>query len=590
MKNISLKRIICFLIAMLMVLTTVGCSEKANKKKKKKVIVKKKIIVRNDEQTDGDNSIVDFDDEDYDDTDDNIDVGPGKKSLPIRDLPKIKEAKYVEKFEPEFDHDYVDFSFTADYVIVYSHSDLFNRPNAINLATYIKNNYNLNLTVLADNESAANTEKQILIGDTAFYSTSLAENEFAVKVSGSKLIFEGKNSTMTEKAVDWYQTVKIKLGKTAVLNGKQDDFKTSVNVEGRNLTYVWGDEFDGYMFTDDNKWRLTTHKERVDLVSVLDDPKFQNIENGRLRLTADRYYSESDPNVGYAMSGQTDTSQAFLFRNGYVEFRARLPYAQGAFPALWTMSSDAGGSILQRTPNYNTNDGYGVYKNRVWDVEIDLFESFSDTDHLTTTIHKWYKNIGKAQTITDDELAWAIKTEGQSKASLKERYPVYLDFKDGSGAIDIYNKLKRPEYNASASMYTIAYLAASDKNYNWTKYFDADDLATINNDYHIYSYLYTSNHIWFYFDGKCYLDLDLDPNYDYRDGEDVSRNNNGIGYNLWHYLIVDMMIYTPDGSDQPASKQVNSDVLPHSLYVDYVRVYQDLNDSSMGIVYPAGQD
>lgn len=396
---------------------------------------------------------------------------------------------------------------------------------------------------------------------------------------------------MAEKASDWFQTVKIKQGKVAVLSGTQDDFKTNITIEGKNLTYVWGDEFDGYMFVDSDKWHLNTHKQGGDLANVLDDPHFHSIENGRLRLTADRYYSESDPDVGYAMSGATESSNEMLFRNGYVEFRARIPYARGAFPALWTLSTGISQEIESKVPNYDTNDGYGVYKNRVWDIEIDLFESFSDLDHLTTTIHKWYKNIGAEQPITEDELARAIATEGNSKAGLTTRRPVYLDFKDGSEPIDIYNKFKRPEYNTGSSQCTIAYVAASDKKYNWTYYFNEKELENLEKDYHTYSFFYTSNHIWFYIDGKSYLDLELDPSYDYLNGEDVSRNNNGVGYNFWHSIIFDMMIYTPlNYPNMEATKVCTGETVPHSMYVDYVRIYQDLNDPSMGIVYPAGQD
>ena len=70
--------------------------------------------------------------------------------------------------------------------------------------------------------------------------------------------------------------------------------------------------------------------------------------------------------------------------------RARLPYRRGAFPALWTMSKPDN----KQLPNYYFNDGYGQYNKLFWTIEFDLFESFADADHMTTTLHKWYCDTG----------------------------------------------------------------------------------------------------------------------------------------------------------------------------------------------------
>lgn len=50
--KISLKSIICFLLAVVMVFCTVGCKDTTTKKKKKKVIKKKVIVVQKEDEND----------------------------------------------------------------------------------------------------------------------------------------------------------------------------------------------------------------------------------------------------------------------------------------------------------------------------------------------------------------------------------------------------------------------------------------------------------------------------------------------------------------------------------------------------------
>ncbi len=585
--SISLKKIACFLLAVLMLLAAVACSEEAPKKKKKKVVKKKVIIVTEPEEEI--NNGYDFEDNtsDYEET-------PARR--PERPLPDVavSEDEYVEPVVPEFDYDYTELNLSSDYVIVYgldtwqkryegkdggangtpiavTHT-ANNRVAANDLAKFFKDKYNLNLKVVLDTDPAATAAtKKILVGDTAFYKTNLSDKNFAVKVSGDNLIFEGGHFAMVEKAVKWYQTIEVKQGKVATLTGKKTDFSSSVTLSnGIKYDYVWGDEHDGNEVIDSDKWSQVVHKSGDDLANVFDDTHFHAVENGRLRLTGDRYYDESNPNVGWAMSGETDTSTTMLFRNGYAEFRARLPYARGAFPAIWTMSAST--AFDQNVPNYEVDDGYGVYKNRVWDIEFDLFESFADHDHMTTTVHKWYTKI-------ED-----YKDNGDGTQTAK----IWLDWGDGT-KFDVFDSLKLPNYNLGSSLYTIAYSAASDDKYNWTHYFE--NIDTLNNEYHTYGYLYTSDHVEVYVDGEMFLEFDWNPAYDYKNNVDVSKNNNGVGFNLWHYFIYDMMLYTPQKypDRQLDGTGLTIEDVPVSMYVDYVRLYQDLDDPSMALCYPAAQ-
>lgn len=679
----SLKKIICFLLAVLMLVSTAGCKQET-KKKKKKVIIKQQVIVKPGEEDNNNsqnNSIVETPKED-------TDTEPEKQGLPERPLPEvaIKDEAYVEWKEPivpEFDYDYASLNITSDYVIVYAFEEWENRKEsatlnadgsisdryinytgfarlaAYDLQTYFKDKLNLKLDVQKDTSVDADAKK-ILVGDTAFYTSDLDENEFAVKVKGDDLIFEGGHFVMVNKAVKWYETVEVKAGQVATLSGVSDDFKSQITLNGITYDYVWGDEFDGYEFNNSESWIQTKFGDvrSDDFANVFNDPHFQYVENGRLRLTADRYYDEGNAAMGYASSGDLCTDGKMQFRNGYFEVRARFPYRRGAFPALWTMSNPKN----ELLPNYNFNDGYGQISKCFWTIEFDLFESFASSDIASTTIHKWYDDTGIGSiTIADEPIAltdaqvkelsqraykagyhyWVNDTymskymfteENLDKLTFKVDdkyafdsgimseneldsdgnvigkkfiyYPTYLNFDDGT-SIDIFNYRKRPFTNMNKSSnnyaYSFTYPATGSENitgnvkngkYDWKWQFDAE---TINKEYHTYAFHYTSNHCTVYMDGKPYVDFDWDPAFDYFDVngdgfvEDVSRNNNGVGYNLWHYFIIDMMIYTPNNFNAKEERKLKKGDYPFNLYIDWVRCYQDLDDPSQAIWFPNGE-
>ncbi len=710
--NISMKKLICFLLAVMMLLTTVACKDTG---KKKKVIkkVKKKVIVVQDDSTDNNNSNIVVDDDKNDDTE-------PEKVRPKRKLPEVAAAKdkYVEPIIPEFESEYKELNITNDYVIVYSFEKwdnryesknpdgskravtetAFNRIAANDLATFFNEKCGLELKVVKDTtQEAQNATKKIVVGDALGYKSSLAENEFAVKVVGSDLVFEGGHFAMVEKAVDWFRTVEVKAGQVATLTGKQDNFKSTITLNGVQYDYVWGDEFDGKEFNDNDKWAQGTFglERQDDMLNIFNDPQFQYVENGKLRLTGDRYYDEGNAAIGYATSGQIDTDGKMLFRNGYYEFYARLPYTRGAFPAIWTMTTDAVGQ--ENVPNYNYDDGYGIYSKRVWDLEFDLFESFADAGHMTTTIHKWYTprrnttiskdpidlTLEEEMMVEADRLnvkgtdgkdrynwvydapsGYCLKTEtiggvaynvfyyaenGQKKyvnqkeiddqnaqltageitmaeeqtwqymldeGILKQahrRFVIEMNVLQADGSyqkVDTFKYRLSPFTNMGNSMNTYAYqfsyygnkgdaqsgLSGSNRRKDddgvygdWRWYFNEE---TINNEYHLYGLHLTSDHCTVSMDGTPFLDFDWDPAYDYKDldgdgkGDDISNNNNGVGFNFWQYFLIDMMIYTPNNFKIDDYRKLQAGDTPLHLYIDYVRAYQDLDDDSQAIYCP----
>ena len=652
--NISIKRLICLVLAMLMLFSVVGCGEET--------VTVKKVIKRKPstsapiiDQNPSDVPPVDVPDDQPDDV---------IKVRPERDLPEVATKLEIldDPIVDEFDHEYKDYTFDAKTVIIYGYTKWADRyegyvnygtaaqaPRAVeytaenrlvakDIQTWIKDKYNLNVEVYLDTVYAdkvakgefTGNEKKILVGDNLYHTSTLAENEFAVKLSGDTLIFDGGHYAMVETACDWWRSVETKENQVAVITGKHDGFKSQIEIDGVKYDYIWGDEFDGYEFNDDQKWAQSTFglERQDDMANIFGDPKFQYVENGKVRLTGDRYYDEGNHIIGYATSGQIDTDSSALFRNGYFEFYARLPYRRGGFPAIWTMTADA--NVKNSVHNYNVNDGYGIYSHRLWDIEFDLFESFADADHMTTTIHKWYRvndngyllyskdpvllTEEETKMVNEDmpyykklKMEYAqpltnLKTDGSkyfpdAADDALIRFPISFKFEDGT-TIDSFKYRLSPYTNMSGQMSTYAYSFSydsakglGDKNggkYDWRWYFNPE---TINNEYHLYSFHYTSDHCTVSMDGVPFLDFDWDPAYDYKDTDgdgikdDISRNNNGVGYNLWHYFLVDMMIYTPNNFKIDTPRKIIPGDCPFHLYIDYVRFYQDLDDTSQAVAF-----
>ncbi len=727
--NSSMKKLACFLLAILMLLGTVGCKDNGGSTKKKKIIKKKVVVVNNDEQTDNNTQNNNNNNINIGDSSSDSDVKPAVRRE--RDLPSVAEDGLVILDDPivdEFDHEYQPFNLNGSYVIIYGLTKWDNRyegyanyntasqkPIAIeytaenrlaaeDIKTWVKDNYNFDLPVYEDSvyTSKVNSgeltgnEKKILVGFSDYNpesKSSLAENQFEVKVDGNNLVFNGGHFAMVESAVDWFRSVEIQEGKVVCLTSKNKEFKSQVVVNGVTYDYIWGDEFDGYEFNDDQKWAQSTFglERQDDMANIFDDPHFQYVENGKIRLTGDRYYDEGNAGIGYATSGQVDTNSSAIFRNGYFEFYARLPYRRGGFPAIWTMTADA---MNTNVPNANVNDGYGIYNKRFWDLEFDLFESFADADHMTTTIHKWYTNRNSTtlskewydltleeEMMVEADLAnakgpaaqrynWTVENpsnrdkdwvkkcdehkidqtggnrcvmyyyvennqkvyvcegdisdqnralnDGTLEMPEEDTWQYMLDnnilkmahmrtktvfhFNDGS-ELDTFKYRLSPYTNMSTSMATYAYSFSyegspserrQDPNGmygNWRWYFNED---TINNEYHLYSFHYTSTHCTVYMDGEKFLDFDWDPAYDYKDtngdgkGDDISNNNNGVGFNFWQYFLIDMMIYTPGNFNIDYARKIQVGDCPFHLYIDYVRFYQDLDDTSQAVHYLNG--
>ena len=134
---------------------------------------------------------------------------------------------------------------------------------------------------------------------------------------------------------------------------------------GRKL--VWHDEFSGSKL-DKTKW--TTERLMYNPELIYDNSENNlRVENGMLHLQVNRI--EDIISTCHSVT----TKHTMLFRYGYVEMRARVPFRHGAWPSFW-MKGD--------TPFLRKADG----RNN-WFPETDIFEVFSSMNKLEYNLHKW---------------------------------------------------------------------------------------------------------------------------------------------------------------------------------------------------------
>ncbi len=551
--DFSIKRIVCFLLAIAMILSVIGCKEAT--KKKKKVIIEEVVVVKPNPDDDNINSDVDDSSDDNIDEDDDYEYpGYSTGTTPSRRIPtlELEKEEYVEPVIPEFESKNVDWEGPIGFTVVYDAEKHANRVLANKIATYFKDTENIILEVKSDADpTLQSAEKLILIGDTFYKKTALKETEFAVTLLDSgNLFFEGGHDTMVEKAVDWFRTVERVDGKVAVLTGKQDDFVTNVNLFGKDYVYVWGDEFDGEEFIDDSKWVQAMRNEYPDLKIVHNDPHFQYVENGRLRISVDRYFDPSNGEIGWGAHGSCNSKNDMIFKNGYLEIKVRVDYGQGSFPAFWLMTNET--PLEKYVPNYEQ------YKNRYFNLETDIFEFFGKGTHAAVNMHKWY----------DQSLACEELDENGNGTGL------YRFF--GVNGVELTDYIKNPAWrNAGHSQGRYSsFVWAWPNNPNQFNFSD-EETETLYKDYHLYQMLYDGKTVKVGMDNNWYCEWPLDVNYDYIEGTDPTNNNNGIGYDFWHYLYLDQYVYPPSRlGERDPDQVITIDSAPLDTYVDYVRLYQ----------------
>ncbi|MBQ6826323.1 MAG: glycoside hydrolase family 16 protein [Clostridia bacterium] len=290
-----------------------------------------------------------------------------------------KTQNSVVNYVPEYKITSKKWDGPKGYVIVIPKGDKNSKQFAEKIQKYFKKQAGIELEIVTDSEKEQ--KKEILIGNTNRYKSKLSENEYAVKISGSKLIFEGGHYVMLGKATDWFVTAKYAEGKVNCLTGQTKDFAAT---KAGGYKYVWGDEFSG-LEINNKKWTFANRMAGSALLETRTDEKVASVSQDNLQLRAIRSYRKENPVAQYATMQSLNTMKTMSFMHGYLEMSARVPFISGAWPSLWA----------------NSNGALNNTKTDPYTIEVDIFEVFSSVDKLVPNIHKWRGQNTPSQYNTD---------------------------------------------------------------------------------------------------------------------------------------------------------------------------------------------
>ena len=366
------------------------------RRKKKKVVIVKQYPSSDTESSDENSGDDDTYTEDYEDFYEDV-----KRELYQKT--QNSTVNYVKEYKVASEK----WNGPEGYVIVIPEGDKNIRKVAETVRDYFEKQSGVKLEIVTDKQKEH--KKEILIGNTNRYKTKLSENEYAVKVSGDKLIFEGGHYVMIGKAANWFVTEKYNDGKVTTLTGKTKDF--AATKEG-GYKYVWGDEFSGSAI-DNSKWRFANRMAGSALLETRTDKAVASVSQDILKLRAIRSYRKENPVAQYATMQSLNTMKTMSFMHGYLEMSARVPFISGAWPSLWA----------------NSNGALNNNKTEPYTIEVDIFEVFSSFDTLTPNIHKWRGQKTPSQYNTDHivngERVPATKYVFENTDNLMNEYHIY---------------------------------------------------------------------------------------------------------------------------------------------------------------------
>ncbi len=408
------------------------------------------------------------------------------------------------------------------YTIVYPSGDDYGLHLAKKVQNYYSKKAGVTLNIVDD--STTETEKEILIGDTNRYKTSLTEQEYAVTFKGTKLIFEAGHQATLEKAVTLFISQNYVPRAVNELSGVAKDFVSTLSIDNKTYSYVWGDEFDGN-FLDLSKFThdyhglgAETHYTEGSYVSYKADQntKYSKVANGTFTMRAEM---DSDGNV--KNSASICTTYSMWYKYGYAEMRAKIPLKHGAWPAWW--ATDHCETV------YNHPFGF---ENKKYLTEIDMFEAFgSAKGEIKANIHKWYNN-GYTQNVINAGLPNS-----------------FLTLTDSSG-----NAVKHTETMLSG--------------------IPNSAIISTKNEYHIFGFLWTPEKIQILLDGVPYATFDL------TDEDLIDSYSDNSGYNDPMHLIFDNWLYLDGcfGADSSGNNHAKLSDFPMEYSIDYIRLYQTSGD------------
>lgn len=220
-------------------------------------------------------------------------------------------------------------------------------------------------------------------------------------------------------------------------------------INGVKYNNVWADEFDIGSTYDSDVWFVRGWGDDG-ITTWKDDSSVCSINNGHLTMTMTK-----DGDTIYTQEPLT-TVESMSFMYGYAEIRAKLPSADGSWPAWWIRSREA----------------IGTNETNLYDIEVDIVEVFGD--ELTANMHRFYQDT-------------------------------YNDGKIYNNGEDITEQIKS---NGVVNNFAGPYVSTS-----WRT--EGVGVTTFNPDvYHIFGFLWTPEKIECSIDGVVYATIDLTKSFD----------------------------------------------------------------------------
>ena len=151
---------------------------------------------------------------------------------------------------------------------------------------------------------------------------------------------------------------------------------------------MWGDEFNSGKINN-NIWQYGTTYDQVP-----DDNVYYNKDLVQVDDSGEVVFTIEYKDEKFYHPPDLHTKSTMNYKFGYIEMRAKLPFAKNAWSAFWMQSIVDNEGTLAKTDK----TVYNSYKS-----EIDVFETFGSPDSFVSNLHKWYKVKSGETEITYDE-------------------------------------------------------------------------------------------------------------------------------------------------------------------------------------------
>ena len=214
---------------------------------------------------------------------------------------------------------------------------------------------------------------------------------------------------------------------------------------GRAL--VWHDEFSGSKL-DSNKWVFSETMWNANHEHV-NDSKHVRVENGNLHL---QIWKSNKSGKTCSMASGVTTTNTMLFKYGYLEMRAKVPYRKGAWPSFWCTS---------RTPLQEATHR----------MEVDILEGWGSTDRFSANLHKWSADGTKHVAIPSGS-GWPNLTHKfYDPTNLNNEYHTYgfeWDTKKMNFYVDDY-KFATIDISSPGANFGVGYITERDMFHDWLR-------------------------------------------------------------------------------------------------------------------------